>query len=811
MRFIVLVFYLLGNLGDICAQQCSPGFFQETLTDVPIMGTTYFGGGVSTYDIDEDGWDDLTVGISGSGYFVFRNVNGSLELWWNFQSDDDVKQCLWGDLNNDGFNDFIGLTLQGEILLYQNVGNEYFINVGQGLNQQLPNRIWMGASLGDMNRDGWLDLYLCAYDEGVNVLLRNLSFMNGEVLLNWDNNAMLTGTAKSSFQPIWIDLNNDDFSDLFVVNDFNQGNDYYESNPPIGFQKKDELNQLNFPVQCMSNAWSDFDLDGDLDVMITDTARTYLLENNEGIFLPLYDDAFVPFWTWSALWMDADNDFYDDILVTGNNVVTNEGAVYYFDNTAGQFDECPVPSFTSARYFAASKWDIENDLFYDAVLAPDSGFHPLLLHNLSYGASAIKVHFEGTWSNRNGVGVKYNSYSNGMRKHGQVFSGENYLSQNSQNLILPVSNNYNQVDSLRIQWPSGISETWYNLEVGQSFFIQEGSSALYPDSLQFVFCPGDSIYLSLPNLLLSVNPDFGFSDTLLFFEEGDYLIHTRGEFGLTRSMYVSVMQSNYSFDFQWLDFNCSDSATAVLYCLDVDQNEIDSIYFLGPPSMTEDVILISPDGCSSQNAIGNIDFFQPPFFSGILDTVCWNDTIFLADVFLTTDSGAWWVNGQQSESLFAGSNAIIFESSNGCQWDTIIDIHTYPIVVPEVTAFIGDTCTWFFIAQLGFSDIIWNNQWNLDTLCLSDFSGELHYTAMDQWSCMTEGDFFVQPVFIENDVQRDICLSRDIWDLQGRCLASYLDCSFPLLNNTNCIKGQLVLVRDRYKSGDRTYLMQLLD
>ncbi len=67
----------------------------------------------------------------------------------------------------------------------------------------------MGASLGDMNRDGWLDLYLCAYDEGVNVLLRNLSFMNGEVLLNWDNNAMLTGTAKSSFQPVWIDLNND--------------------------------------------------------------------------------------------------------------------------------------------------------------------------------------------------------------------------------------------------------------------------------------------------------------------------------------------------------------------------------------------------------------------------------------------------------------------------------------------------------------------------------------------------------------------------------------------------------------------------
>ncbi len=202
MRVLLFLILLLGTYGDNCAQQCPQGFFQEVFTDVPVMGTTYFGGGVSTYDIDEDGWDDLTVGISGSGYFVFRNINGSLELWWNFQSYDDVKQCLWGDLNNDGFNDFIGLTLQGEILLYQNVGNEYFINVGQGLNQQLPNQIWMGASLGDINRDGWLDLYLCAYDEGVNVLLRNLSFMNGDVSLNGDYNSMLTGTAKSSFQPV---------------------------------------------------------------------------------------------------------------------------------------------------------------------------------------------------------------------------------------------------------------------------------------------------------------------------------------------------------------------------------------------------------------------------------------------------------------------------------------------------------------------------------------------------------------------------------------------------------------------------------
>ncbi len=809
MRVLLFLILLLGTSGDNCAQQCPQGFFQEVFTDVPVMGTTYFGGGVSTYDIDEDGWDDLTVGISGSGYFVFRNINGSLELWWNFQSYDDVKQCLWGDLNNDGFNDFIGLTLQGEILLYQNVGNEYFINVGQGLNQQLPNQIWMGASLGDINRDGWLDLYLCAYDEGVNVLLRNLSFMNGDVSLNGDYNSMLTGTAKSSFQPVWIDLNNDDFSDLFVVNDFNQGNDYYESNPLLGFQKKDQLNQLNFPLQCMSNAWSDFDLDGDLDIMITDTARTYLLENNEGIFSPIYDDAFVPFWTWSALWMDADNDFYDDILVTGNNVVTNDGAVYYLDNTAGQFDECLVPSFSSARYFAASKWDIENDLFYDAVLAPDSGFHPLLLHNLSYGASAIKVHFEGTWSNRNGVGVKYNSYSNGICKYGQVFSGENYLSQNSQNLILPVSNNYNQVDSLLIQWPSGISETWYNLEVGQSFFIEEGSSGLYPDSLQLVFCPGDSIYLSLSNLRLSVNPDFGFSDTLVFSEAGDYLIQTRSQYGLNRTMFVQVNESNFSFDFELLDGNCSDSIALMLFCIDENQFVVDSFYFSGSPSDVGQAILVSPDGCSSQISVDALDLFQAPVLIGNIDTLCWNEAIDLYDVFATSDSGIWQVNNLESDSLYPGVNSIVFESHTGCHWDTIVNVFAYPMVDLVLSTFVDDTCNWYYLSNDYFTSVVWNNQWVTDTLCLSNYSGDLSYSAIDNRGCLSEGSSFVQTVSIDSGNNMSECLSREIWDLQGRCLAIYKDCN--TIFNDMVGKGyhQLVLVREKFVYGDRTYLMFL--
>ena len=156
MRLGWILFILLGTTGDIFAQQCPLGFLTQSFSMVPPMGSSYFGSGVSTFDIDEDGWDDLTLGISGSGYFVFKNQQGVLENWINFYSTDDVKQCLWADFNGDNFNDFFAITLQGNILIYQNVQNDYFVNLSSQSFQVNVDRIWMGAACGDFNADGWI-------------------------------------------------------------------------------------------------------------------------------------------------------------------------------------------------------------------------------------------------------------------------------------------------------------------------------------------------------------------------------------------------------------------------------------------------------------------------------------------------------------------------------------------------------------------------------------------------------------------------------------------------------------------------------
>jgi hypothetical protein len=407
------------------------------------------------------------------------------------------------------------------------------------------------------------------------------------------------------------------------------------------------------------------------------------------------------------------------------------------------------------------------------------------------------------------VGLKYKSYSGGMCKSGQIFSGENYLSQNSQNLILPVAQNYGKVDSLFVQWPSGIIETWYNLNNGETFLIQEGSSGWYSDSVEIVVCPGDSIYFSQPNLFLSFNPDWGFSDSLVFSETGDYLVQTRSRYGLNRTMYVHVTESNFSFDFELLDDNCFDSIALMLFCIDENQFEVDSFYFSGSPSDVGQAILVSPDGCSSQISIDALDLFQAPLLMGNIDTLCWNEAIDLYDVFVTSDSGFWQVNNLEMDSLYPGVNSIVFESFTGCHWDTIVNILTYPMVDPVLSTFADDTCNWFYLSNDGFTSVIWNNQWATDTLCLSNYSGELTYSALDNSGCLSEGHSFVQTASIGVENIMNDCLSREIWDLQGRCLAIYEDCNDPLTSISSKGFCQLVLVREKFIRGERTYLMLL--
>lgn len=137
-------------------------------------------GGVALIDYDNDGWVDVFVLQGGdfphistsseksSGDRLFRNLrNGTFE-------DVTEKSGLprnntgyghgisVGDINNDGFSDLF-ITRYGSYLLYLNQGNGRFVNAtdawGLGGNRDWPT----SSAFADLDNDGDLDLYVCHY------------------------------------------------------------------------------------------------------------------------------------------------------------------------------------------------------------------------------------------------------------------------------------------------------------------------------------------------------------------------------------------------------------------------------------------------------------------------------------------------------------------------------------------------------------------------------------------------------------------------------------------------------------------------
>ncbi|MEM9024015.1 MAG: FG-GAP-like repeat-containing protein, partial [Bacteroidota bacterium] len=177
-------------------------------------------------DYDNDGWTDILIlrggwlGAGGHhpnsllknlGNGKFRDVTRSSGLL----SLHPTQTAAWADFDRDGFLDlFIGNeSTQGEqhaCELFLNRGDGTFLEVADhhGLGQL--HAFVKGVTWGDINNDGWPDLYVSVVD-GPNRLYRNDQGTFTEI-------GAQAGVQEPYYSfPCWFwDVNNDGFQDLFV-------------------------------------------------------------------------------------------------------------------------------------------------------------------------------------------------------------------------------------------------------------------------------------------------------------------------------------------------------------------------------------------------------------------------------------------------------------------------------------------------------------------------------------------------------------------------------------------------------------------
>ena len=244
-----------------------------------------------------------------------------------------------GDLNNDGLVDLFFSGNQVQNALYLNQGNLSFKNITQGSGIDQDRGWCTGATMVDLNLDGFLDLYVCRYfsPDGKLSTANLLYLNNGDNTFTEQAEAFGIADAGNSVQASFFDYDLDGDLDLYVVNQ------------PTGF--REEKIGLSPP-----NDWKDTD-------------RLYRNEGNDQFVDVTQEAGLLNFaYGLSAVVGDINQDGYPDIFV-GNDYEAPDHL--YLNNQKGGFFSMADFAFQHISNYSmgADLADFNNDGWLDLFVA----------------------------------------------------------------------------------------------------------------------------------------------------------------------------------------------------------------------------------------------------------------------------------------------------------------------------------------------------------------------------------------------------------------------------------------------------------
>lgn len=536
----------------------------ESLEVTAIPNSLQYGSGMSFYDFDKDGWDDLSFTMVDDSLVFYKNMGGTFEKLSSFMyGEGRVKHLVWVDYDNDGDLDIGLTTFEGKYQLFQNDGNFNFTDVSAEVGLMQAEERYYGMTFADYDRDGDLDMYVTCYeqlgDEDYFSRLNHLYRNNGDgTFTNVTNEAGVGDGIRLSFKGVWFDYDMDGWPDLFVINDRAFKNSLYKNNGDGTFTDVSEEAGVQLGGQDpMTATVGDFDNDGDLDIFMSNTSaplkRGQLLVNNgDGTFSQLAEDYGVDVfgWTWGAVWVDYNNDTYQDLYVAnGHPNLQNFNIQNFFLRSVGGLFFTDMTNMTMVggdifRSYSTARGDIDNDGFYDIAVLNRAPHDVNLWHNSRNDNHYIKITLTGTASNIMAIGSWIRVYIDGMQYTQYTMCGENYIAQNSQHHIFGLGDT-TMVDSVQIEYVLGHTDTYYNLPADSSYYFTEGDT--YQVSIEamgsLTICAGDSVTLDAGE-----HHQYSWSNGhteryLVVQNSGDYWLTAENEFGVVaHSDTVTVTQ-----------------------------------------------------------------------------------------------------------------------------------------------------------------------------------------------------------------------------------------------------------------------------
>ena len=400
--------------------------------------------------------------------------------------------------------------------LYENVEGKFRdITEGSGIESNALT-FSLGLSVGDVNNDGWMDVFV------------GNDFNEPDYLYINNQNGTFTDMTKDYFDHTSMfsmgsdmaDFNNDGLLDIVSLDMQSESN--YLQKMHSGFENFDKIEILQkngFFKQYSRNMLQ--------------------LNNGDGTFSEIGQFAGISNteWSWSPLLADFDNDGYKDLFVSngyardntnmdfvkfstdisslvnsGKEVDMNTFAEYVsempkdysfnyiFQNTNGlDFENKSVEwgigdsTVTQGAAYA----DLDNDGDLDLILNNTEGYADIYRNNSETftGNNYVKISLKGDRENPTGIGSEVLIYANGKMQHQQQTPIRGYQSAVDQNLNFGLGKS-EVVDSVIVKWPKGTTQKIENLKVNQAVVVnyQDAQSHVSEKVITQTYFDKDSLF-----------------------------------------------------------------------------------------------------------------------------------------------------------------------------------------------------------------------------------------------------------------------------------------------------------------------------
>jgi hypothetical protein len=485
--------------------------FKDTTEESGLISNDYWSTAVAAADINGDGWQDLYVctamleGKKSNKLYINEGADkdgvprfvDSTESY-NLVNDKNSMGALFFDYDKDGLLDLYVLNNEQEQFsptnyrdkiidgtakstdqLYRNTGDNRFEDVSLKAGVTIEG-FGLGIAATDINKDGWIDLYISN-----DYLTNDVLYINqGDGTFKNKIDDYFKHQSKFSMGSDVNDFNNDGVDDLITVDMLGETN----------YRKKTTIGKMDYQDYVHNEQW-DYEYQHSRNMLHKGNSNG-VPYSEIGMMAGVYQTD----WSWSPLFMDANNDGYKDLFITNGfprditdldfinfkfeyrriastqflldsmpsvkipNYAYQNIDSYQFKNSTKDWG-INIPSFSNGAVYA----DLDNDGDLDYVVnnINDQAFVFKNTTRETDHSSYLKVRLKGPKTNFDGIGAQLKlTTADGSSQFYNQFLTRGFMSSVDPRVHFGLGTNQT-INSLEVLWPDGKKQQLENLNANQ--------------------------------------------------------------------------------------------------------------------------------------------------------------------------------------------------------------------------------------------------------------------------------------------------------------------------------------------------------